>query len=355
MKQLGVRVFVSYSSADTAWVRRWLVPGLERRGVSVVVDYRDFDIGAPVLTNIERGVSEADRTLLVVSPDWVRSEWTAFEALLAQSSDPAGVRSRMIPIMFRECSLPSRIAMFTYADFRLASNRTRELGRVIDQLPDTLVRHGRSVSRIADFAHIFRSTTMIDRTCFGEQPHYVDVDPSNSLALTWVQVEPDIYTLLVDRAGRTRGYLNALPVDHSFFQAVLAGRVQDNRVPARSIVPFAGAGRGYLYIMGIAVLPELRGSVGLFAESLRALLDGLLAKLQYHAEAHSFRPVRCAAIAWTDAGIRLCELFGMRKVRSDHFGHPVYVLDLTRNRLLTAGRQFPAIGQLLRSYERIDG
>jgi TIR domain len=40
-------VFISYSPADQVWVRGELLPRLEAAGLRVLVDYRDFAIGAP--------------------------------------------------------------------------------------------------------------------------------------------------------------------------------------------------------------------------------------------------------------------------------------------------------------------
>ena len=78
-------VFISYSHYDKAWVHEWLLPRLEAAGLKVLIDTRDFTIGAPALVNIERAVESSQRTLLVLTPHWVASEWTNFESLLLQT------------------------------------------------------------------------------------------------------------------------------------------------------------------------------------------------------------------------------------------------------------------------------
>jgi hypothetical protein len=75
-------VFISYSHADATWVREWLQPRLEAATLSTSIDWRDFDVGVPSLENMERAVDHSRHTLLVLTPAWVSSEWTAFELLL---------------------------------------------------------------------------------------------------------------------------------------------------------------------------------------------------------------------------------------------------------------------------------
>jgi len=109
--------FISYSHVDTEWVQSELLPQLEKAGLKVCIDSRDFEIGVPSLVNMERAVDNSRHTLIVLTPAWVESQWTEFESLLAGTSDPAGRRRRLIPLMLKPCTLPTRIAMLTYADF----------------------------------------------------------------------------------------------------------------------------------------------------------------------------------------------------------------------------------------------
>lgn len=53
-RQFPYDVFISYSHADGAWVRGWLLPRLEAAGLRVCIDERDFDLGVPSIVNIER-------------------------------------------------------------------------------------------------------------------------------------------------------------------------------------------------------------------------------------------------------------------------------------------------------------
>ena len=124
-------VFISYSHADAIWVWDWLRPRLEAAGLRVCLDRRDFDVGVPSLENMERAVDHSRHTLLVLTPAWVASEWTAFEELLTQTADPAARRRRLLPLLLQPCQPPRRIAMLTYADLTQQTTWETELQRII--------------------------------------------------------------------------------------------------------------------------------------------------------------------------------------------------------------------------------
>ncbi|MCP5051813.1 MAG: toll/interleukin-1 receptor domain-containing protein, partial [bacterium] len=127
-------IFISYSSKDREWVKSWLLPKLEGAGFGTHIDYRDFKIGVPSLNNMERAVDECDKTLLVLTPNWVNSEWTNFESLMLQTDDPTGLTGRIVPLMLEKCKPPKRLAIFTYADFKDEANWESEMSRLISQL-----------------------------------------------------------------------------------------------------------------------------------------------------------------------------------------------------------------------------
>ncbi len=123
--------FISYSHVDASWTQEWLLPQLEGAGLQVCIDFRDFDAGAPSVTEIERAVIESCKTLLVLSPAYISSVWGEFENILAQTLDPAARRRRLLPLCLQTVELPPRLGMLTYLDFRDDARRTFQTGRLI--------------------------------------------------------------------------------------------------------------------------------------------------------------------------------------------------------------------------------
>jgi len=124
-------VFISYSHKDDAWGWNWLVPRLKREGLKVCIDRECFEPGAPSLTEMERAVIQSRKTLIVLTPEYLASEWCEFENILAQTLDPAARRRRVIPLLLKQCDLPPRIGMLTYADFTRQEEWEAQLERVV--------------------------------------------------------------------------------------------------------------------------------------------------------------------------------------------------------------------------------
>jgi hypothetical protein len=110
-------VFISYSSKDRTWVRKELLARLEEAGLEVIIDYRDFEIGAPIVTEMQRAVVSSRKTLLVLTPAYLDSAWAEFENLMLQTLDPGARKRRLLPLFKEPCDLPPRIQMLGYADF----------------------------------------------------------------------------------------------------------------------------------------------------------------------------------------------------------------------------------------------
>ncbi|MEO1211585.1 MAG: TIR domain-containing protein [Cyanobacteria bacterium J06638_20] len=110
-------LFISYSTADKAWVRGELLTRLQNAGLKVCIDFRDFRPGAPTVTEIERSIEASARTLLILTPAYLESQWTEFETLLLQTFDPTNRELRLLPLLKEPCDLPKRLNIYTYLDF----------------------------------------------------------------------------------------------------------------------------------------------------------------------------------------------------------------------------------------------
>jgi tetratricopeptide (TPR) repeat protein len=113
-------VFISYSHKDEDWVVNTLLPRVEQTGLKVCIDFRDFKPGKPSLFNMQHAVRHSRHTLLVLTPNWLGSQWTLFESILSATKDPAGLQQRTIPVRLQDCEMPENadfIAALSYVDF----------------------------------------------------------------------------------------------------------------------------------------------------------------------------------------------------------------------------------------------
>ena len=198
-------VFVSYSHKDKDWVRDWLLPKLEGAGVGYCTDDDHFEYGVLTLENMERAVERSRKTLLVLSENWVASEYTNFELLLLQTKDPIGLRQTFLPLKLDDCTLPRRLGIFTYADFRTEAAQKRNIHRVTAQ-----IREGKAQPtqrpRLRDrFVHpyplpkhftgrVAERRNLTEWLTAGEDPIYalIAIGGMGKSALTWAWVKRDV-------------------------------------------------------------------------------------------------------------------------------------------------------------------
>jgi hypothetical protein len=111
-------VFISYSHKDSVWVRGTLVPKLRNHSFAVFIDYEDFRAGAFSPEEMQRAVETTTRTLIVLTPNYVESEWCLLENVIAQTSDPGAMARKLIPVLRESCNIPLRLKVLHHRDLR---------------------------------------------------------------------------------------------------------------------------------------------------------------------------------------------------------------------------------------------
>jgi WD40 repeat protein len=108
-------VLLSYAPSEAEWTENWLMTQLEINGVKVL--NRDLLAGSARIDQLANVAERARHTLLVLSPDWVTSQWEAFTGLISHSADPLGQQRKTIPLIRQHCTPPRSIARIISADF----------------------------------------------------------------------------------------------------------------------------------------------------------------------------------------------------------------------------------------------
>ena len=107
--------FVSYNQADKTWAE-WIAWQLEGAGFKVVIQAWDFRQGGNFVLDMQRAMEEARRTLIVLSPDFLASQFTAPEWAAAFAQDPTGREGRLLPVRVRKCKPRGLLAQVVYID-----------------------------------------------------------------------------------------------------------------------------------------------------------------------------------------------------------------------------------------------
>jgi transcriptional regulator with XRE-family HTH domain len=89
--------FVSYTASDRAWAE-WIAWELEEAGYRAVIQAWDFRPGSDFVAAMRKAAVECQRTLAVLSPEYLRSEFALSEWAAAFAADPLGLKGRLVPV-----------------------------------------------------------------------------------------------------------------------------------------------------------------------------------------------------------------------------------------------------------------
>lgn len=78
-------VYVSCADEDEDWVYDTLAPRLRDAGIKVGTADELHDLGVPRLTNMERAMEQAERTVVVLTDAYLQESWSAFEGGLGKA------------------------------------------------------------------------------------------------------------------------------------------------------------------------------------------------------------------------------------------------------------------------------
>jgi energy-coupling factor transporter ATP-binding protein EcfA2 len=108
-------LFVAYATTDRAWVEGYLLDALAATGLRCYTA-ADFDPGMPQVLAFERAVQRSQRSLLVLSPDYLANGFDQFANVLALD---AGLRTDtwpVVPLILRPVVLPPRLEALVSLD-----------------------------------------------------------------------------------------------------------------------------------------------------------------------------------------------------------------------------------------------
>jgi hypothetical protein len=108
-ESMAKRVFISYRHQQAEWVRTTLYPVLSAGGVEVVVDYKKFAAGVAVRRQMKAAQGKADIQLLVLTPDYLQSDYCVEEMNRAFSLDPDFSKGVVLLLVLERCKLPPQI------------------------------------------------------------------------------------------------------------------------------------------------------------------------------------------------------------------------------------------------------
>jgi TIR domain len=107
--------FISYTGVDRPWAE-WIAWVLEEAGYTVVLQAWDFRAGSNFVLAMQQAAEQAERTIAVLSPDFLASRFTAPEWEAAFANDPAGALGLLLPVRVRDGDTKGLLLQINYID-----------------------------------------------------------------------------------------------------------------------------------------------------------------------------------------------------------------------------------------------
>ena len=107
--------FISRRGSDSQWAE-WIAWTLEEAGHTTFLQDWDFAAGMNIPERMQVAAVNAERTIVVLSPDYFDSQYTKAEWLYRFFEDPDGTQRAVIPIRVRRCEPQGMLATITYID-----------------------------------------------------------------------------------------------------------------------------------------------------------------------------------------------------------------------------------------------
>ncbi|WID99691.1 toll/interleukin-1 receptor domain-containing protein (plasmid) [Bosea vestrisii] len=94
--------FISYTGVDRQWAE-WIAFVLEEEGFTTILQAWDFRPGSNFVLEMQKASEAAQRTIMVLTADYLKSGMAAPEWASAFGRDPQGLERRLLPITARAC------------------------------------------------------------------------------------------------------------------------------------------------------------------------------------------------------------------------------------------------------------
>jgi hypothetical protein len=107
--------FVSYNRADKDWAT-WIAWQLEEAGKKVFIQAWDFRPGENFVLKMQEALDTSKQTIMVLSPDYLKSSFTAPEWAAVFAMDPTAKDQKLVPIRVRDCKPTGLLASMIYVD-----------------------------------------------------------------------------------------------------------------------------------------------------------------------------------------------------------------------------------------------
>ncbi|WP_197497332.1 toll/interleukin-1 receptor domain-containing protein [Mycobacterium sp. 852013-51886_SCH5428379] len=111
----NIDFFISYNKADRLWAE-WIAWVLEAEEYTTIVQEWDFKPGGNFVIEMDEATKRCERTIAVLSQDYLDAEFTVPEWAAKFAQDPKGIGRKLIPVRVAACNIEGLLGQVIYCD-----------------------------------------------------------------------------------------------------------------------------------------------------------------------------------------------------------------------------------------------
>jgi len=115
-----MNIFISHSHRDSAFATQ-LASDLRNAGLDIFIDEWSLKPGDSIVQKINQAIRDSDYLIVILSPDSVQSPWVQAEINAALMRQLGKRNISIIPVLYRQCSIPPLLAPYVYVNFTTSS------------------------------------------------------------------------------------------------------------------------------------------------------------------------------------------------------------------------------------------
>lgn len=131
-REFPAHFFISYTSSDARWAE-WVAWQLEEGGYRTVLQAWDFVPGSNFVLDMQAAAAGAERTIIVLSPQYLESAYAQSEWAAAFAGDPDGRARKLLPLRVVPCQPDGILAQVVYIDL-VGLHEHAARARLLDRL-----------------------------------------------------------------------------------------------------------------------------------------------------------------------------------------------------------------------------
>lgn len=123
--------FISYTGVDTEYAV-WVDYVLKNAGYSTFIQENDFGVGHSFVKKMQTGLTEAKRTIAILSPEYLKANYSEAEWMATWAKDPSGEQQLLILVRVKSVQPPGLLKPIVYIDLTNVDDEAEAERRLVD-------------------------------------------------------------------------------------------------------------------------------------------------------------------------------------------------------------------------------